>query len=213
MYTLVYNGQQIANHLVRNRQRPGNLKIRLFLMLDDKQETLLQNKLGNMRLLSLLLSTSFVAAGCTTVSPEQFRSYSANERAHLICNESKPARHRRYEINNTWRKIEKQLTLLDTGYRVHKHCQTVTEKKEGNCPNAPKSESICTPASETKSELCTETPIAIDPYYEESVLNNLKARLSKIESTHNNLFMICAERAKSLRFEEAYYLYEKGLEP
>lgn len=174
------------------------------------------NKVRNMELLSILLLTSFVVAGCTTVSPEKFLSYSANERARLICNESKPARQRRYEISNTWTKIEKQSNLLDTGYRVHRHCHNVTEKIEGNCPDVPDVpdvKSICVPPSETRREVCTETPVAIDPYYEESVLNNLKARLSNIESTHDNLFMICAEKAMSLRFEEAYYLYDKGLEP
>ena len=182
-------------------------------MLDDKDEVHSLDKFRNMKLFSILLLTSFLVAGCSSVSPEEFGSYSIDQQARLICNESKPARQRRYEISSAWKKIEKQSNLLGTGYRVHKHCQTVTEKTERKCPDVLEAKSSCTPSSETTREVCTETPVAIDPYYEESVLNNLKTRLSNIESTHNNLFKICAEKAKSLRFEEAYFLYEEGLEP
>ena len=166
-----------------------------------------------MKFVGALFFTALFTAGCTTISPEEFQSYSSDERARVICNDSRQARKRRYEIRDIWRKIEKQSDLLDTGYRVHEHCQTITEKTEGNCPSEADQESSCVRPLEVEREVCTETPVPIDPYYEESVLNNLKSRLSNAESIDRNLFKVCAEKAKSLSFREAYYLYDEGLEP
>ena len=161
----------------------------------------------------LMLSTSCLVFGCTTISPEEFQGYSNEERAYVICNDSKRARQRRYETRSILRKIEKQSNLLDTGYRVHKHCKTIMEKTEGNCPNPSDKESSCVRPLEVEREVCTETPVAIDPYYEETVLNGLRSRLNKLETTDSVLFKNCAEKAKSLSFEEAYFLYDSGLEP
>ena len=160
----------------------------------------------------LLLTTSFII-GCATISPEEFQGYSADERARVICNESKRARQRRYEIRNIRTRVETQSELLVTGYRVHKHCQTIKEKTEGNCGDAADEDSSCVRPIEVKREVCSETPVTIDPYYEETVLDNLKARLGNLESSNSKLFKVCAEKAKPLGFQEAYYLYDRGLEP
>ena len=148
-----------------------------------------------MKLVHPIFLLVLTITGCKTL--EDFNTYTAGERASRICSSSSVARQRRARISELEPLIEIQSNLLATGYRVHTQCKHVP--MEGY-------------RVATRKD-CTETPVAIDPAYEKSVLNNLKQKLSATVSAHNMLTGNCLRKARSLGAEHAYAFYKARREP
>tara|TARA_X000001036_G_C20495284_1_gene731545 strand:+ start:51 stop:572 length:522 start_codon:yes stop_codon:yes gene_type:complete len=158
--------------------------------------------------------------GCAATL-EDFYGMSRFKRADLVCSQSKSAREQKskinqfaYELQRIQRDIDQKKQLLERGYRVHRHCRDIPNQIDPNC----KDKDDC--AIHTYTQICEETPVAINYAYEEKKLNQLENLLAsasysldEAEAVWEISYTKCNEKVQDLSVKESFSYYESRTEP
>ena len=155
-------------------------------------------------------SIIFALSGC--VSSEQFREYSAQERAQAVCGTSRAAKSRSRELSKVRDAVQSQQQLLSRGYRVHKSCNTIPIPCEDKNADNPYALDSCQFAEKTRKE-CHERPVSIDSSYEATVLNNARELERNLIRKDANMRAACEKVVRSMPSESAYRFYKSSSEP
>jgi len=155
-------------------------------------------------------SIIFALSGC--VSSEQFREYSAQERAQAVCGTSRAAKSRSRELSKVRDAVQSQQQLLSRGYRVHTSCNTIPIPCEDKNADNPYALDSCLFAEKTRKE-CHERPVSIDSSYEATVLNNARELERSLIRKDANMRASCEKVVRSMPSESAYRFYKSSSEP
>ena len=156
-------------------------------------------------------SIIFALSGC--VSSEQFREYSAQERAQAVCGTSRAAKSRSRELSKVRDAVQSQQQLLSRGYRVHTSCNTIPIPCEDKNADNPYGSSSCGLFVEKTRKECHERPVSIDSSYEATVLNNARELERSLIRKDANMRASCEKVVRSMPSESAYRFYKSSSEP
>ncbi len=184
------------------------------------------------RLLTIALSVT-VLSGCSTIKTlEDFNNMSSQRRAEDVCNNANAERIANEAIKqiDAERKaikavvVERALALY-RGYRVHKSCTSKPKTKMvcsklGSKVTCKEEEELGSIILGKKIKSCTETPVPIDPDYEERKMKEAVPRTLKLKadralkvSDRNNKWDECIVRVKTLPVSEAHLHYMNHTRP
>ena len=151
--------------------------------------------------------------GCAATQ-SQFLSMPTHERQAAVCFESEPYKSRLEQMGALRASIDQQNRLLSQGYRVHRQCRQVQQPTNCDGYNTSMGKTVCqgTAWTNTRQE-CTETPVAIDPVYEENRRNQYQETLRALEPTHQRGMDRCLALVGHMSPNEAYIYYSRKLEP
>lgn len=154
-----------------------------------------------------------MATGCASTQ-EQFSQMSPSERQAKVCFESSPFKSRQDQIASLKQGIGQQSALLTQGYRIHRQCRQVQQPSNCDGYNTGMGKTACqgTAWTNTKTE-CTETPVAIDPNFEQTRKNQYEDDLQRLEARHQRQTQHCMAVVGHMSINEAYLYYKQGLEP
>ena len=161
----------------------------------------------------LTLFGFFFLTGCAATQ-SQFLNMPTHERQSAVCFESAPYKSRLGQMTNLRANIDQQNRLLSQGYRVHRQCRQVQQPTNCEGYNTSMGKTACqgTAWTNTRQE-CTETPVAIDPNFEESKRNQYVEALRILEPTHQKMIERCLAVVSHMSPNQAYLYYSKKLEP
>ena len=157
-----------------------------------------------------------VLLGCATTK-EDFQNMSLTERQAAVCYGSNAFEQRKDRLSYYEEEIPKRQRVLSRGYRIHTSCVQVAVEQPKNCISTKTSmaKNLCEGmrARKTYKNECTETPVSIDPQYEQQVLDEYRQSYSDLSSSHSELTQRCFSRVSEMPPEAAYIYYSEGLEP
>lgn len=163
----------------------------------------------------LLLLHSLAFLGCATTA-EDFQKMSLTERQSAVCYGSDAFEERKERLSYYEEEIPKRQRVLSRGYRIHTTCRTVAEEQTKICSaKTSTGKMMCDgiPAPKTYRNECTETPVDIDPQYEQEVLDEYSRAYSALSASHSAFTQECFARVAEMPPQAAYIYYSEDMEP
>ena len=160
-----------------------------------------------------VLTIVLALLGCAATA-DDFQKMSLAKRQDAVCYGSDAFEQRKEQLSFYREEIAEKQQIISRGYRLHTQCQRVTVPgRQVDCSNArlPRScEQMNAPKKETQ---CTETPVSIDPQYEQQMLDEYRQAYSDLSSSHSELTQRCLSRVSEMPPAAAYIYYSEGMEP
>ena len=182
------------------------------------------------RVTSLIILSSFLISSCSsTRSLSAFEKMDSNKTAEVVCTNTREAKSmaasltdRRQSSLQFGRSISEISAVLSRGYRIHRQCTTVYRQLEECTESYGKftCRKVRDPSDWIGTQSCTESPVSIDPNYEERRLEELsltKRELDdviSIEELKSAKYQTnCRSRAWSLTPNDAFQHYQNNTAP
>ena len=166
----------------------------------------------------LLLLNSLAFLGCASTA-EDFQNMSLPERQAAVCYGSDAFEQRKQQLSFYEEEITNKQNVLNLGYRIHTQCRTVKIKAPPpDCSgySTDMGKSTCQGTAWTRDSWetqCTETPVSIDPRYEQETIDEYRQTYSDLSSSHSELTQQCFTRISEMPPEAAYIYYSEDMEP
>lgn len=182
------------------------------------------------RVASLIILSSFLISSCSsTRSLSAFEKMDSNKTAEVVCTNTHEAKSmavsltdKRQSSLQLGRSISEISAVLSRGYRIHRQCTTVYRQID-QCTESYGTftcRKVRDPSDWIGTQNCTESPVSIDPNYEERRLAELsltKRELDDVirgeERKSAKYQADCRSRTWSLTPSEAFQHYQSNTAP
>jgi hypothetical protein len=165
----------------------------------------------------LIASLPMLVIGCAT-SQQDFETMSKTERQAAVCYGADSFKQRKEQMSFYQSEIEKKQVILSRGYRIHTQCQQIkVAAPQTSCgAKTGMGKTMCEGTAWTRDTYkteCTETPVGIDPKYEQETLSDYQKALATMSSVHSEKTQVCLARVSEMPPQAAYIYYSENMEP
>lgn len=143
-------------------------------------------------------------AACTTV--DDFRRYSPDQRAQLVCERDSGIRAQDQRLAEWQAQHAQTQQALDRGYHVHRQCREVPTAATEVCETEGNRRVCRTRESKPRLE-CEETPVPLNVALEKEKLAAYALNIQQQAQARDQAWQACFARVRALSPEAAFTLF------
>lgn len=155
---------------------------------------------GRLRLGLPMLALALTAC----VSIDDFRRYSPEQRAQMVCQRQPAIRQLDVQLDELRHQHAHTRAALDRGYHLHRQCQVIPGRSKEVCESREGRQFCRIVRVSEDREVCAETPVAMDAAFESSKLNALSADIVRVARAREDNWQSCFAHVIQLTPEAAF---------